>query len=63
VAVFGVVIAKSFLLDVWTLEMLHRIIAFVGLGAALLLVSYAYHAYRDRIERIVGIGHERETNE
>lgn len=33
--------------DVWALDPLGRIISFMGLGAALLLVSYLYARYRE----------------
>ncbi|MCX6375244.1 MAG: DUF2339 domain-containing protein [Armatimonadetes bacterium] len=52
--VLGIVILKSFLLDVWTLEKLYRIIAFLGLGVLLLLASYFYQAQRDRVRQIIG---------
>jgi len=48
-ALIGVVILKSFVVDVWTLEKLYRIIAFVALGLVLLVSSYVYQAYRDKI--------------
>ncbi len=40
---------KVFLYDVWHLDRAIRTIAFVGLGLSLLLVSYLYQRYRDRI--------------
>lgn len=53
-AILGVVILKSFLFDVWSLERLYRIIAFVGLGILLLLASYVYQIQRDRVRQIIG---------
>ena len=53
VVLLGIVILKSFLVDVWTLERVYRIIAFLGLGALLLIASYIYQAYRDRIRQFV----------
>ena len=58
--ILGIVIAKSFLYDVWFLDRLYRIIAFAGLGVLLLLTSYVYQAHRDKIRRIVGV--EGESN-
>ncbi|MGE5191661.1 MAG: DUF2339 domain-containing protein [Deltaproteobacteria bacterium] len=46
---FGFATAKVFLFDVWQLEKEIRYIAFVGLGASLLLVSFLYRRFRDRI--------------
>jgi len=40
---------KVFLYDVWHLDKAIRTVAFVGLGISLLLVSYLYRRYRDRI--------------
>lgn len=37
--------------DVWALDPLGRIAAFMGLGAALLLVSYLYARYREVLRR------------
>jgi uncharacterized membrane protein len=53
VVIFGIIILKSFLFDVWTLERVYRIIAFVGLGVLLLVASYVYQANRDRIRQIM----------
>ena len=46
VALFGVVIAKLVLADVWLLETPLRIAALVGLGLVLLLCSLGYHRFR-----------------
>jgi len=43
------VILKSFLIDVWWLERLHRIIAFISLGVVLFAASYIYQARRRRM--------------
>lgn len=51
---FGLVILKTFLYDVWTVERVYRVIAFIGLGVALLVASYIYQIHRDRIRQIVG---------
>lgn len=41
----GYVIAKSYFIDVWYLEMTGRIIAFIGLGVVVLIASYIYQKY------------------
>ena len=48
----GVVIAKLYLLDVWALSRGFRIVAFLGLGAMLLLVSYLYSRFKPAIEKL-----------
>ena len=40
-------VARVVAVDVWALDPLGRIISFMGLGAALLLVSYLYARYRE----------------
>ncbi len=49
-ALIGIVIVKLYLYDVWLLGRLYRTVAFVALGALLVLSSYVYSRYRDRIE-------------
>ena len=49
-SLLGIVIAKTFIYDVWMLERLYRIIAFISLGVALLLASYFYQTHRDKIK-------------
>jgi uncharacterized membrane protein len=58
VAILGLVIAKSFLYDVWMLDRLTRIVAFVALGVMLLVASYIYQRYGDRVRQIVSRGDE-----
>jgi Predicted membrane protein (DUF2339)/Protein of unknown function (DUF3999) len=48
-ALFALTTAKVFLFDVWQLSTVIRTFAFVALGASLLLVSFLYRRYRDRI--------------
>ncbi len=48
-AFFGLTIGKVFLFDVWRLHTTIRTFAFMALGAALLLVSWLYRRYRQRI--------------
>jgi len=49
---FGVVIAKLYLSDVWQLSRILRITAFLALGVVLLLVSYLYSRFKPVIERL-----------
>ncbi|MDP8988757.1 MAG: DUF2339 domain-containing protein [Acidobacteriota bacterium] len=46
------VIAKLYLLDVWSLSRGFRITAFLALGGLLLLVSYLYSRFKPNIERL-----------
>jgi uncharacterized membrane protein len=46
----GLVVAKLYLYDVWLLVRIYRIAAFAVLGALLLITSYLYSRYRDKIE-------------
>ena len=43
---FGVVVAKMALHDLWLLDTLQRLIGFVGIGALLLACSLMYHRFR-----------------
>jgi hypothetical protein len=46
----GLVVAKLYLYDVWLLVRVYRIAAFAVLGALLLITSYLYSHYREKIE-------------
>jgi len=48
-ALFGVVIAKMVLSDLWELETAYRFIGFSAIGAILLAVSLMYHRFRTLI--------------
>ena len=48
-SVFVLTVAKVFLFDVWHLDTVIRVFAFVSLGVTLLLVSFLYRHYRERI--------------
>ena len=48
-SVFMLTVAKVFLFDVWHLDTVIRVFAFVSLGVTLLLVSFLYRRYRERI--------------
>jgi uncharacterized membrane protein len=49
-ALIGLVVLKLYLYDVWLLARLYRTTAFMALGALLVLGSYLYSRYRERIE-------------
>jgi uncharacterized membrane protein len=46
----GLVIAKLYIWDVWFLERLYRMTAFIALGILLLGASYAYSLWRSKPE-------------
>jgi uncharacterized membrane protein len=46
----AIVIVKLYAYDVWLLARLYRTTAFIALGVLLLLGSYVYSSYRERIE-------------
>ena len=48
-SVFMLTVAKVFLFDVWHLDTVIRVFAFISLGVTLLLVSFLYRHYRERI--------------
>lgn len=48
-SLFVLTVLKVFLVDVWHLDTVIRVFAFVSLGVALLLVSFLYRRFRDRI--------------
>lgn len=52
IALAGMVVAKLYLYDIWTMSRLVRIIAGFSLGVALLVLSILYQKYRDRILQI-----------
>ncbi len=47
----GIVICKLYLFDVWQLERVYRISAFVALGVLLIATSFLYSRFRQWIER------------
>jgi uncharacterized membrane protein len=46
----GLVVVKLYVYDVWQLVRIYRIVAFAVLGALLLITSYLYSRYREKIE-------------
>lgn len=49
VALFGLVIAKMAVADLWLLPTSYRIVAFIGLGVVLLLCSVMYQRFRELV--------------
>ncbi len=49
---FGVVVFKLYLSDVWMLDKIFRMIAFLALGGLLVAGSYLYSRFRTRIETL-----------
>lgn len=48
--VFGITVLKTFLYDIWLLEAVYRIVAFMALGIALIVVGYLYFRFSARIK-------------
>jgi uncharacterized membrane protein len=48
----GLVVIKLYIYDVWLLVRIYRIVAFAALGALLLITSYLYSRYREKIEAL-----------
>ncbi len=47
----GLAIGRVFFIDVWRLEPVIRILSFIALGTALLLVGYFYNRFEDKLRR------------
>ena len=52
-ALLSVCVVRIVLIDVWTLDALGRIISFIGLGAALLVISFLYARHREILRRVL----------
>ena len=50
-AILALAIGRIFIVDVWQLETLYRILSFLVLGAVLLLLGYLYNRFADSIRR------------
>jgi hypothetical protein len=50
---FLMCVARIVVFDVWTLDALGRIVSFMGLGAALLAVSFLYARHREVLRRML----------
>jgi hypothetical protein len=48
----GLVVVKLYIYDVWLLVRIYRIVAFAALGGLLLITSYLYSRYREKIEAL-----------
>lgn len=53
IVLFWITIFKVFLYDSSNLETPYRIVAFIGLGALLLVTAYFYNRYKDRINEFI----------
>jgi uncharacterized membrane protein len=49
IALFGLTVAKVFLVDLSELDAIYRILSFLVLGAVLLAASFLYARYRARL--------------
>ncbi|MDX2180332.1 MAG: DUF2339 domain-containing protein [Bryobacteraceae bacterium] len=49
----ALVIAKLYLSDIWSLGLIHRVVAFGALGALLLATSFLYSRFRPKIEALL----------
>ena len=50
-AILVLALGRIFLVDVWALETIYRILSFLSLGAVLLLLGYLYSRYSEQIRR------------
>jgi len=50
IAIFGITMSKLVLVDLWLLEIRYRTIAFIGLGALLLICSLAFSRFKELLE-------------
>lgn len=49
----ALVVVKLYLVDVWTMRRIYRIVAFAGLGGLLLATSFLYSRFRSKIEELL----------
>ena len=49
IVLFGAVVTKMALHDLWLLDTLQRLIGFMGIGALLLVASFGYNAFKDML--------------
>ncbi|BDC52483.1 hypothetical protein F183_A47980 [Bryobacterales bacterium F-183] len=50
---FGIVIVKLYIYDIWLLAVGYRMVAFIALGAMLLAGSYLYSRFRDKLSTLI----------
>lgn len=53
IILFAITIMKLFFYDLWNLGSLYRIISSISLGMVLILASFAYNKYKDKIKEII----------
>ena len=52
-ALFGLAIGRIFVIDVWKFETIYRIASFIVLGVMLIVVSFVYNRYGDRLRTLL----------
>ena len=52
-ALFGLAVGRVFLIDVWKFETIYRILSFLILGIVLIVVSFVYNRYGDRLKSLL----------
>ncbi len=50
-AVLGLSILRLFVIDVWRFDTIYRIVSFIALGAALLVLSFVYHRFAEMMRK------------
>ena len=50
-AILALAIGRIFLVDVWRLETIYRILSFLGLGIVLLALGFVYNRYAEKIRK------------
>jgi len=53
IGLLGIVIAKLFLVDLWSMGGIYRIVSSITLGVILLSASFAYNKYKEKIKEII----------
>jgi len=51
--IFSITILKVFLYDTRNLETIHRTVSYIALGVILLLVSFIYTKYKEKLKEIL----------
>ncbi len=49
-AILSLAVGRIFLIDVWQLETIYRILSFLILGTVLLLLGFAYNRFAERLK-------------
>ena len=52
-ALFGLAVGRVFVIDVWKFETIYRILSFLILGIMLIVVSFVYNRYGDRLRTML----------